>query len=338
MKAKENKKTIKTGEIVIYQPKDGAVRLEVTLKNDTIWLDAHQMAKIFGVKRPAVVKHINNIYKTAELAKSSTCSILEQVAADGKKRQMNVYNLDMIISVGYRVNSRRATQFRIWSTKVLRDHIIKGYTVNKQRVPQLENKQLNELEQTVGLIKKTLQIRQLSGTEEHGLLHVITEYANTWVLLQKYDESKLALPTKTQSVKYKLSYVFVNQAIKELKNNLLTKKQASDIFGREREHGLEAIINSLEQSFDGHKLYPSVEQRAAHLLYFIIKDHPFIDGNKRIASFLFILFLARNRSLFKGNGEKKISDHALVALALLIAESEAKQKDVMVKLIMNFLV
>lgn len=336
MKAKKEK-TQKTGEIVIYQPKDGVVRLEVTLKKDTIWLDAHQMAKIFGVERPAVVKHVNNIYKTGELIKKSTCSILEQVAADGRMRQMNVYNLDMIISVGYRVNSSRATQFRIWATKVLRNHIIKGYTVNKQRLPQLEVKQLHELAETVGLVKKTILNRELSSSETSGLLQVITDYANTWVLLQKYDEAKLALPSKTKSIKAKLSYDLVTEAISGLKKDLLSKKQATVIFGQEREHGLEQIIMSLEQSFGGKKLYPSVEQQAAHLLYFVIKDHPFVDGNKRIASFLFVLFLARNKALLKANGEKKITDYTLVALALLIAESDAKHKDIMVKLIMNFL-
>ncbi|MDP2812672.1 MAG: virulence protein RhuM/Fic/DOC family protein [bacterium] len=338
MKAKEKKKTTKIGEIVIYRSQNKSIAVEAQLKKETIWLNLNQIADLFGRDKSVISRHIRNIFKEEELRRGSVVAFFATTASDGKTYQVEYFNLDIILSVGYRVNSKTATKFRQWATKTLSEHIIKGYTVNKQRLPQLENKQLNELEQTVSLIKKTLQTRQLSSTEERGLLQVVTDYANTWVLLQKYDESKLSLPTKTQSVKSKLNYILVNQAIQELKNNLLTKKQASDIFGREREHGLEAIIAGLEQSFGGKKLYPSVEQQAAHLLYFIIKDHPFVDGNKRIASFLFILFLARNKSLFKSNGEKKINDHALVALALLIAESEAKQKDVMVKLIMNFLV
>jgi len=340
---KKSKKATKTGEIVIYRSQDKSIAVEAQLKKETIWLTQAQIAQLFGTKRPAITKHLKNIFASGELEEELVSSILEHTTQHGaikgktQKQIVKFYNLDAIISVGYRVNSTRATQFRIWATKVLRDHIIKGYTVNKQRLPQLENKQLNELEQTVGLIKKTLLNSQLSSFEESGLLRVITDYANTWVLLQKYDEAKLALPIKTKSVKAKLSYDLTIEAIGGLKKDLLSKKQATGIFGQEREHGLEQIIMNLEQSFGGKKLYPSVEQQAAHLLYFVIKDHPFVDGNKRIASFLFVLFLARNKALVKNNGEKKISDYTLVALALLIAESDPKQKDIMIKLIMNFL-
>ena len=339
MKAKKEK-TQKTGEIVIYRNQDKSIAVEAQLKKETIWLSLNQISELFGTDKSGISRHIKNIYKVKELLPNSTVAKIATVQEEGGhlvSRNIEFYNLDLILSVGYRVNSSRATQFRIWATKVLRDHIIKGYTVNKQRLPQLEVKQLHELEETVGLVKKTILNRELSGSETSGLLQVITDYANTWVLLQKYDEAKLALPSKTKSVKAKLSYDVVIEAIAGLKKDLLSKKQATAIFGQEREHGLEQIIMSLEQSFGGKKLYPSVEQQAAHLLYFIIKDHPFVDGNKRIASFLFILFLARNKALLKNNGEKKITDYTLVALALLIAESDAKHKDIMVKLIMNFL-
>lgn len=337
---KKSKKTTKKGEIVIYQAKSGPVEILADINKNTFWLTQQQVGELFQVQKAAISKHVSNIFKSGELNKKSTVSILEIVQKEGARlitRSIEHYNLDLVVSIGYRVNSTRATQFRIWATKVLREHIIKGYTINKQRLPKLEDKQLNELEQTVGLIKKTLLNRQLSSFEESGLLRVITDYANTWVLLQKYDEAKLALPSKTKSVKAKLSYDLAVEAISGLKKDLLDKKQATGIFGQEREHGLEQIVMNLEQSFGGVKLYPSVEQQAAHLLYFVIKDHPFVDGNKRIASFLFVLFLARNKALVKNNGEKKISDYTLVALALLIAESDPKQKDIMVKLIMNFL-
>lgn len=327
-------KTQKTGEIVIYRNQDKSIAVEAQLTKETIWLTQAQIANLFDVDRTVITKHLRNIFISGELVEKSNVQKMHIANSD---KPVSFYALDVIISVGYRVNSRLATQFRIWATKVLRNHIIKGYTVNKQRLPQLEVKQLHELAETVGLVKKTILNRELSSSETSGLLQVITDYANTWVLLQKYDEAKLALPSKTKSIKAKLSYDLVTEAISGLKKDLLSKKQATVIFGQEREHGLEQIIMSLEQSFGGKKLYPSVEQQAAHLLYFVIKDHPFVDGNKRIASFLFVLFLARNKALLKANGEKKITDYTLVALALLIAESDAKHKDIMVKLIMNFL-
>lgn len=330
---RNNQKQLNKGEIVIYRTSRKEIELKVRLERETVWLDARRMAQIFSVNRPAIVKHINNIYKTGELYKKSTCSILEQVAADGKIRKMNLYNLDMIISVGYRVNSKRATQFRIWATKVLKNYLIKGYTVNQKRLEEIN---LREFEQTVVLIKKAIETKQLTSGETSGLLKVITDYANSWILLQKYDKKQLGV-VKTHKVRYVLTYNDAQKAIIELENDLVSKKEASDLFGQEKKEILEGILGNLNQSFGGKVLYPSIEEKAAHLLYFIIKDHPFIDGNKRIGSFLFIVFLARNRHLFKKSGEKKINDNTLVALALLIAESNPKQKEIMIKLIMNFL-
>lgn len=330
---RNNQKQLNKGEIVIYRTSQKEIELKVKLERGTVWLDARQMARIFGVNRPAIVKHINNIYKTGELYKKSTRSILEQVAADGKIRKMNLYNLDMIISVGYRVNSKRATQFRIWATKVLKNYLIKGYAVNQNRLKEIN---LREFEQAVALIKKAVETKQFTSGETSGLLKVITDYANSWILLQKYDKKQLEI-TKTHKVRYVLTYNDAQKAIIELKNDLVSKKEASDLFGQEKKEILEGILGNLNQSFGGKVFYPSIEEKAAHLLYFIIKDHPFIDGNKRIGSFLFIVFLARNRHLFKKNGERKINDNTLVALALLIAESSPKQKEVMIKLIMNFL-
>jgi len=325
------------GEIVIYKTKDGQAKLEVNLREDTVWLDAHQTALLFDVNRPAIVKHINNIYKTGELDEKSTCSILEQVAADGKIRKMNLYNLDMVISVGYRVNSTRATQFRIWATKVLRDHIIKGFTLNEKRLKEQKIVKLQELENAIALLRGAVRNRELNKIEAEGLLKVITDYANSWILLQKYDEGKLAIPKKTSKFLWELDYKEAKKAIAELKSNLIKSKNATGIFGQEREYGLDSIIGNLNQSFGGKKLYPSVGEKAAHLLYFVIKDHPFVDGNKRSASLLFIQFLARNNYLFRKNGERKINDNALVALALLVAESNPREKDVIIALITNLL-
>jgi len=332
MKTKQQNK----GEIIIYQTSKKEVDIKVRLEKETVWLDARQMAQIFDVNRPAIVKHINNIYKSKELNENSTCSILEQVAAEGKKRKINFYNLDMIISVGYRVNSKRATQFRVWATSVLKEYLIKGYAFNQKRIKQLQNGQLKKFEQAVGLIKKTIETKQLTARETDGLLKVITDYASSWLLLQKYDEEKLEIK-KTSKTKYQLDYKDAKTAIGELKSSLIEKKEATGIFGEERNNSFQGIAGNIYQTFGGKELYPSIEEKAAHLLYFIIKDHPFIDGNKRVGSFLFIVFLARNKFLFKKNGERKINDNALVALALLIAESKPSQKDVLIKLVINFL-
>ncbi len=328
-----NKPNTQNGSIIIYQTKDGKTALEVKLKEETIWLDAHQIALLFGVDRTGVVKHMANIYKSGELQRKSTCAKIAQVAKDGKIREMDFYNLDMIISVGYRVNSKRATQFRIWATKVLKDHLLKGFTVNQKR---LQEKGLKEFEEAVGLIKKTIASKQLSDPEVKGLLQIITDYANSWILLQKYDENRLGIGKIT---KPKIVFQVEEglKAIEELKKKLIAKKEASDIFGQARDQGLQRIFGSLYQTFDKKELYPGLEEKAAHLLYFIIKDHPFVDGNKRIGSFLFIVFLARNKFLFQKNGEKKINDVALVALALLIAESHPKEKETMIKLVMNLI-
>jgi death-on-curing family protein len=325
------------GEIVIFQSKDKKVRLEVNLHEETIWLTQAQISALFGTQRPAITKHIRNIFKSGELNKNSVSSILEHTASDGKVYKTQYYNLDAVISIGYRVNSKRATQFRIWATKVLKDYIVKGYTFNHKRISELKTKRLAEFSDAVSLIRKTIENRQLSSGEESGLLKVITEYAHSWILLQQYDKGKISVSAKICKESCELKYCEAKKAIEELKKNLLVKKEASELFGHEKANGMEQIIGGIYQTFDGRELYQGVEEKAAHLLYFIIKDHPFTDGNKRIASFLFIVFLARNNCLLKKNGEHKINDNALVALALLIAESAPKQKDIMIKLVMNFL-
>ncbi|MBM4066974.1 MAG: type II toxin-antitoxin system death-on-curing family toxin [Planctomycetes bacterium] len=329
MKNKEFKK----GEIVIYKSPKGP-EIQVKLEKDTVWLDAHLIAQLFVVIRPAIVKHINNIYKTEELDRESTCSILEQVAADGKIRKMNLYNLDMIISVGYRVNSKRATQFRIWATKTLKDHLVKGYTINEKRLLQAQS-QLKELQNAIDFLQEKSKHELLSGQEQE-ILSLLANYSKTLTLLEQYDKEKLVL-AKGRRGKFIIDYEKACTVINEVKKELVAKKEASDLFGQENHDRFEGILGNIYQTFDGKELYPSLEEKAAHLLYFIIKDHPFVDGNKRIGSFLFIYFLDKNDYLHKNSGEKKINDNALTALALLVAVSDPKERDKLIKIVTNLL-
>ena len=326
MKTKKQNK----GEIIIYKNKGGKAALEVKLQKETVWLTQAQIALLFDTERSVITRHLGNIFKSGELQEKSNVQKMHIANSD---KLVKFYNLDAIIAVGYRVNSKRATQFRIWATKIIKDYLLKGFIINQKR---LKERGLQEFEQAIGLIKKTIENRQLNTEETDGLLKVITHYASSWLLFQKYDKGEIDVK-KTTIIKYDLSYGNTKIAIDELKGNLVKKKQATEIFGIERENSFQAIIGNLYQTFGGKKLYPSIEEKAAHLLYFIIKDHPFVDGNKRIASFLFIVFLAKNRHLFNRNGERKFNNSGLVALALLVAESNPKQKDVIIKLIMNFL-
>lgn len=328
-----SKHEFKKGEIVIYKSPQGP-KIQVKLDKDSVWLDAHLIAKLFDVNRPAIVKHINNIYKTGELDKETTCSILEQVAADGKVRKMNLYNLDMIISIGYRVNSKRATQFRIWATKTLREHLVKGYTINEKQLLQTHN-QLRELQNIIFLLQEKSKHELLAG-QEREILDLLANYSKTLTLLEQYDKNKLTLIKKTK-VKFILKYDEAKQVINELKKDLIAKKEASDLFGQEIGGRFKAVLGNIYQSFDGKELYPSLEEKAAHLLYFIIKDHPFVDGNKRIGSFLFVYFLDKNNQLYKNNGEKKINDNALTVLSLLLALSDPQEKEKLIKIITNLL-
>jgi prophage maintenance system killer protein len=336
-KKEKNKKELENrGEIIIYKAKDGKTKLEVNLQEDTVWLMQTQIADLFGTQRPAITKHLKNIFTAGELDEKSVCSILEHTASDGKIYKTSFYNLDAILSVGYRVNSKRATQFRIWATKTLKDHLIKGYTINEKRLKQRDAR-LQELERVIRLFQDAKQSKLLDQSEADGLLHVITEYANTWILLNKFDQDEIAVKGKGAKEKNVLDYEKAKNDIAGLKKNLISGKHATDIFATERGQGLAAILGNINQSFGGKALYPTIEIKAAHLLYFIIKDHPFVDGNKRTGSFLFIAYLSQNQYLLRKNGEKKINDNALVALALLIAQSNPKDKDVMIALVTNLL-
>ena len=325
---------INKGELLIYRPKSGEVEIKVKLEKETIWLDAHQVARIFDVNRPAIVKHINKIYRTLELDKKSTCSILEQVAADGKIRRMNQYNLDMIISVGYRVNSKKATQFRIWATRVLKEHIVQGYTINQRRLLETRSK-FNELQNTIAFLREKSSKKTLEG-QEREILDLLGSYAKTLTILGQYDKRRVRKP-KGKEAKFVLKYDNCRDIIVLLKKNLMAEKKASGFFGIEPEGRFEGIAKNLYQTFDKKELYKTIEEKAANLLYLTIKDHPFIDGNKRIASFLFVYFLDKNDYLYRKNGEKKINDNALVALALLVAESNPQEKDILIKIMINLI-
>ena len=330
---KQEQIKLNKGEVVIYKSASGP-EIQVKLEKESVWLDAHLIAKIFDVNRPAIVKHINNIYKSRELDEETTCSILEQVAADRKIRKMNLYNLDMIISVGYRVNSKKATEFRIWATKILKNYIAKGYAVNEKRLMEAREK-FQELQTAVSFLQRQSRKELLVG-QSAEILNLLADYSKTLSLLEQYDQGKLSV-SKGQKTAFVLRYEDCLRVIVELKNELSRKKEASDLFGNERDKSFAGIASGLYQTFDKKELYPTIEDKASHLLYFTIKDHPFSDGNKRTASFLFVYFLDRANYLFKKSGERKINDNALTALAILIAESDPKDKEIMIKIIKNLL-
>ena len=259
---------------------------------------------------------------------------MQKIHIPNSDKPVTYFNLEVVISIGYRVKSPRGTQFRIWATRTLKDHLIHGYTLNERR---LREKGLNEARESIKLLAQTLERHSLIDEQGKGVLNIITRYARSWTILQRFDENLLELPAKRHIVKRVIAYETAKPNIELLKDRLIQKREASSLFGQEQNLRLKGILGSIEQTFDGQELYPSVEEKAANLIYFIIKDHPFVDGNKRIGSFLFTLFLRENGCLEDINGNTKIDENTLVALALLIAESEPSQKDLMIKLIMNLL-
>ena len=327
-------KSFDRGEIIIYQTSKKEVELEVRFEGETVWLTQGQIALLFGTKRPAITKHINNIFKSGELDKNSVSSILEHTATDGKTYKTKFYNLDAIISVGYRVSSKRATQFRIWATKVLKQYLVKGYALNQKQLLETEER-FKELQETISFLHEKSHHELLAGQGKE-ILNLLANYSKTLTLLEQYDKERLALIKRTKG-KFILDYSHASYVVDETKKELIIRKEASDLFGLENSGRFKGILGGIYQTFNGSELYPSLEEKSAHLLYLIIKDHPFVDGNKRIASLLFVYFLKRNKYLERPNGELKINDNALVALALLIAESDAKDKEILIKIITNLL-
>jgi prophage maintenance system killer protein len=317
-------------EVAIYKAKDGRIELSVNLSAETVWLTQKQLSELFDKIVRTISEHINNIFEESELDENSVIRNFRITAIDGKSYDTKHYNLDAIISVGYRVHSKRGTEFRQWATRVLKEYLIKGYAFNEKRLAECGVK---ELQESIVLLQKTLTRNDLVNDIGVETVQLIISYAKTWHLLLAYDEDTLKFPPqRKQSISVPLTYETATQAIKTLKDDLSAMNEATTLFGNERERGLQSILGNIEQTFDGEPLYITTEERAAHLLYFIIKDHPFTDGNKRIGCFIFLLYLRLQ------NVPIKLNDNGLIALALLIAESEPAQKNLMVRLIVNLLV
>lgn len=327
----------KKGEIIIYKDQIGP-EIQVKLEDNTVWLTQAQMAVLFQRNVPTINEHIKNIFKEAELSENLVIRNFRITARDGKTYDVNFYNLDVIISVGYRVKSKRGTQFRIWATNRLRDYLVKGYAINEKRLKDFENLRgrLKDLEGAHKLIQAALENKRLEGYEKE-LLRIITDYSSTWFVLNAYDKDDLKIEDVTKRPARALDHQNLQKSIAAFKKRLMAKKEAGDLFGREVGGKFAGVLGSISQTFGGKELYPSLEEKAAHLLYFCIKDHPFADGNKRIGALVFLLFLIENNYLMNKKGERKINDSALAALALLIAESKPGDKDAMVKLVVNLI-
>lgn len=312
-------------EIEIYKTENGT-QVSLRFDGETFWLNQSQIAKLFGRERSVISKHINNIFKSKELIEKSNVQKMHITTSD---KPVILYNLDVIISVGYRVNSKKGTLFRQWATQRLKDYLIQGYSINKQRLEQLQL--------AVQLIQKGIKQEDINLNEAKGIIEIIGNYTNSFILLNQYDANNLALPKLNEKIIYEISLDEAKKAIGELKKTLIKKKEATELFGNEKDKSFEGILGNIIQSFGGEYVYKSVEEQAAHLLYFIIKNHPFSDGNKRIGAFMFVWFLTKNKHHFKKNGELKINDNTLVALALLVAQSNPTEKELMVTLIINLI-
>lgn len=316
--------------IAIYQSESGAV--DVQLDGETVWLSLQQMADLFGRDKSVISRHLRNVFNDGELERPAVVAKNATTAADGKTYQVEYFNLDAILSVGYRVNSVQGTRFRQWATRLLREHLTLGYTLNQQRL------QTNaaELEAALKLVHKAAQTAELNADTGRGLVDIITRYADTFLWLQRYDEGLLTDPP-SQPGGTLPSVDEARLALAHLKADLMQRGEATDLFARERGDGLPALLGNLDQSVFGEPAYPSVEAKAAHLLYFVIKNHPFADGNKRSGAFLFVDFLHRNGRLLNAQGHPVINDTGLAALALLVAESDPVQKEVLIRLVMHML-
>lgn len=320
-------------KFIIYQTEDGQTQIDVRLESDTVWLTQAQMAELFETDRTSIVRHINNIYKVEELDRESTCAKIAQVQVEGMrnvKRNIPYFNLDMIISVGYRVNSRRGVKFRQWANSVLKQYLVKGYAVNER----IHKEQIGELRQLVGMLGRTIQNQPvLSSDETNALFDVVVDYTYALDTLDDYDYQRLVVKEITPEEKFHATYDNAMEAIRALRD----KFGGSKLFGNEKDDSFKSSIAQIYQTFGGEELYPSVEEKAAMLLYLVTKNHSFSDGNKRIAATLFLWFLNNNGILYREDGTKRLADNTLVALTLMIAESRTEEKDVMVKVVVNLI-
>lgn len=316
-------------DIVIYE--NGELALKATVENETIWLRQNQIAEIFAKDRTVITRHINNVLKDKEVDEKSNVQKMHIAKSD---KPVNFYSLDIILAVGYRTNSAKVINFRKWSTKILKEYLIKGYALNKER---LQQQKFDELNATIALIRSNIENHEITLSESKGFVEIVSNYARSWALLQGYDEQSLLEVTQSKEERFLLGYDEAKEAIALFKETLMNKKEATKLFGQEKAGEFKGNLLNIYQTFGGVDLLPSLEQKAANLLYYVIKGHPFNNGNKRIGAYLFILFLDKNKALYKSNGELKINDNALASLALLVATSLPEQKDIIIKLIMNMI-
>jgi prophage maintenance system killer protein len=322
-------------QIIIYQSADGISTVDVKVEKETLWLTLNQIADLFERDKSVISRHFRNIYEEGELDRGATVAKNATVQIEGERkvdRDIEFYNLDAIISVGYRVNSKRGTQFRIWANKILKEYLTKGYAINERKLKE-QSEQYNSLKQTVSLLGNVLKSKELTSDEATGLLKVVTDYSYALDILDKYDHQQLTVEGTTDQQLFVATYAEAMQAIKDLKD----KFGGSSLFGNEKDHSFKGSIGTIYQSFGGVEFYPTVEEKAANLLYFVVKNHSFSDGNKRIAAYLFVWFLEKNGILYREDGSKRIADNALVALTLMIAESKPDEKDMMVKVVVNLI-
>lgn len=320
-------------DIILYEAEDGKTSLDVHIDHETVWLNQRQMADLFAKDSDTIGLHIRNIYKEGELVKEGTTEESSVVQIEGGRtvrRRVRFYNLDVIISVGYRVKSKRGVQFRQWATKILREHLVRGYTINEQRLREQDRK-LAELRDTVALLEKTLANQPVGLDEAKGLLRVITDYAYALSTLDRYDHGTLIVEETTRPAPFLLTCETAMELVESM------KAAHGGLFGVEKDKGLESALGAIQQTFDGQELYPSIEEKAANLLYFIVKNHAFVDGNKRIGAALFITYLAANEALYRPDGSKRIADNALVALTLLIAEAKPEERETIIAVIVNLI-
>lgn len=301
-------------------------QIEVRMSSDTVWLTQAQMSALFERDQSVISRHIRNVFAEGELEEKSNMQNLHIANSD---KPVAFYNLDVIISVGYRVKSQRGTQFRQWATQRLKDYLVQGYALNQKR--------LEELGKMVQLIEQSGGSASLQLGEAKGLLEILSGYTRSFVLLNQYDSHNLPSAPFNPNVTYEIAYDEASTAIAELKKQLIAKKEATELFGNEKDDSFSGILGNIVQTFGGQYLYPSIEEQAAHLLYFVIKNHPFTDGNKRIGAFLFVWFLEKNKHALKPSGELKINDNALTALALLVAQSDPAEKELMIRLVCNLI-
>jgi prophage maintenance system killer protein len=332
MVTKKSDKTIfaDRGEIILYRSPEGKAALDVRLDGETLWLNLNQLAGLFERDKSVISRHLGNVFKSGELKRKSVVAFFATTAADGKTYSVEYFNLDAIISVGYRVNSKRGTQFRIWATNVLREHLVRGFTLNEKRLREQEQK-LADLHRAVGLLEKTLAHQAIGLDEAKGLLQVITDYAYALTTLDRFDHGTLAIEAVRRPAHYILTYEAAMEIVAAMQPGF------GGLFGLEKDQGFKSALGAVYQTFGGEELYPSIEEKAANLLYFVVKNHAFSDGNKRIAAALFIAFLAGNKVLYRQDGSKRIADNALVAITLMIAESNPADKETMVKLMVNLI-